>query len=897
MMDNALNPTTVGFSTLAGGAEVAAGAGVGFSTAGAGARKPTMHHSWPARTSAFEKRLAQEPGEATCPDFFAHLRPPARFALNTPLGARTPLATAAFYAGPVGALGLLYTAVVAAFTRGEAERVQWGLHQVEDADPVLFPLTCICMMFVMCGLSLLAEQLRFVLRPGDGELARLGAGSAKITASALRELHWWRRHMHRTGRGLGAVMGVILILLSSWVGGLGVLITGSLLSEFLLSLAVAVALATEGTMQVVRAATEATPADAERWATSVEAPALALGQKGGAITLLSNGWGRGLGAVYAVFWGGMAPAAFLGVLSILIWLLSLHHMWLAWLLASLVVVVLLIPFLAAPILLSKGVVATSTACDDVLRQLNIVRMADFAHHAAVLKLETALNNLNDKQGLGFLIGLSVLDKAKLKTLVQAVCGCFVTAVPVTLALYHTAMGGGAEFTTIKFAPAPTYGVLEFDGTNAYTLPPSDNLVLHANGNAFAFGGWVKMKDTSSPPSQRVFDFGNGPDDDNIMLRFSGGSGQMMYDIPDRHGLPSTEEKFPLGRWVHVAVIHANDNAAIYWDGIVKASTATVIQPRQVVRRHNYIGMSNRPTDHPTAAGSQMHGLAWYNTPNITIEQIRTTSGPEPTLSAGLQLAPVPIHTTGPSGWLALNGTHSAADSSRNPTVAKAFDGDATTTFTTCCDATHWVEYALPSPQTVDRYFLLASDGGCPSGWQFQAQQCDYAQAFPYTPYLPSCKWVTLDSRHGEQCHNHTTVDPAIFTIPKDQQQSASRYRWLFKEAGTLAELGLGSSATAEGQQDNDNGHRRAQGQEQPEQHCEEAMKALKLEKMMREQQTMIVQQQATIAELRQEHKESIKEQAQQMSNMRKEHKESMKEQAGKLEGKLDAIIATMQAMK
>jgi hypothetical protein len=40
--------------------------------------------------------------------------------------------------------------------------------------------------------------------------------------------------------------------------------------------------------------------------------------------------------------------------------------------------------------------------------------------------------------------------------------------------------------------------------------------------------------------------------------------------------------------------------------------------------------------------------------------------------------------------------------------------------------------------------------------------------------------------------------------------------------------------------------------------------------MMREQQTMIVQQQATIAELRQEHKESMKEQA----------------------SKLDAIIAT-----
>ena len=41
--------------------------------------------------------------------------------------------------------------------------------------------------------------------------------------------------------------------------------------------------------------------------------------------------------------------------------------------------------------------------DDVMRQLNLVRIGDSTHHAAVLHLETSLRNLNDGQGLGFLL--------------------------------------------------------------------------------------------------------------------------------------------------------------------------------------------------------------------------------------------------------------------------------------------------------------------------------------------------------------------------------------------------------------------------------------------------------------------------------------------------------------
>jgi hypothetical protein len=417
-------------------------------------------------------------------------------------------------------------------------------------------------------------------------------------------------------------------------------------------------------------------------------------------------------------------------------------------------------------------------------------------------------------------------------------------------------------------------MLEFDGTNAYTLPPSGDLVLDANGNAFAFGGWIKVEDISSRRQQRIFDFGNNIGiGDGVVLNFHLLSGYVDYGSY-AHAI-TTSDTFPLHRWVHIAVIHVGGVATIYWDNVIKSS-GLIPQPSQAMRHNNYIGMSNWAVDQPIAAGTQMHDLTWYNSASITIEQIRTRSGCKPVHSAGLQTAPVTIHFTGPNGWLALNGTQSAADSSQSLSVAKAFDGDATTTLRTCCGATQWVQYALPSVQYVDRYYLLASDGGCPSGWQFQAQQCEYAQAFPYRPYLPSCEWVTLDTRHGERCNNHTDVDPATFDIAKDQQRGATRYRWLFSGAGTLTELGMGSSAMREGEQEPDmNGHHRRQAQEAqlsaqgPPPNCDEvATEVAQLVVLVQDQQALLTTQQTMIAQLKQEQKQSMKAQQERMDTMK-----------------------------
>eukprot|EP01047_Picozoa_sp_COSAG01_P053545 COSAG01_NODE_5753_length_4057_cov_21.537898_2_plen_862_part_00 len=836
-----------------------AAAGPCFALADAGAaREPDDN----LRASAFEKRLAAPPGGETCPDYFAHLRPPSRLALSTAQGARAPLATAALFAGPLGALGCLYAAAVCAFgNRGDV-----GLSVI---DGTLAALILACFAVALCGLSLVAEQLRLALRPGGGELALLGAGSATITASALRALERWRRLM-RGLRILFAVLGTLLFLAAAivmpvvaqytpyigtfdyvWIAPVGpaVGLGFPLLFYFLLSLEVAQTLATEQAMEIVRAATELTPDDAGgRWAERVEAPALVL--KDGAIGLLSRGWGKGLAICYGIFWGALGPGCFLVALGVAAGGNKA---------GAAGIVLGTLALLAVPLWLSTGVARTSTACDDVMRQLNLVRIADSAHHAAVLHLETSLRNLNDGQGLGFLIFLTVLDKAKLKSLLFGVGGLFSTVLPLVLVLYSRAMASHEA----TFTPAPATGVLEFDGTNAFKLPPSSDLVLDANGNAFAFGGWLYAEDTTTRKSGMVFHF------HEIFFYLRDLTGRLEY--ASRGGRLPDNDEFPLNQWVHVAVIHAHDTATLYRDGVVTARVSMSMSPQ--IRRHDLlIGMSTFSLDQPIAPGTQMHDLMWYNTAGITIEQIRTRGGPEPALSAGLQIAPVPIHATGPSGWLALNGTHSAADSSQRLAVTKAFDGDATTNFTTCCGATHWVEYALPSPQTIDCYYVLASDGGCPSGWQFQAQQCNYTQAFPYTPYLPSCEWITLDSRQGERCNNHTAVDPAAFDIAKTQQRGAARYRWLFNGSGTLTELGMGSSAAVEEESDV-NGHRRAQ-QKTAKDNDKVATKVAELEALVREQQSMIGQ-------LKQEQAQKMDVQAKKMDVQAK---------------KLDALLVAMQAM-
>ena len=768
--------------------------------------------------SDFHKRLSTRTQNSdgaflTCPDYFAHLRPPSRYALNTPEGDRTLVAKLALAAGPLATLGGLYGAVYSVMMGRSYEVALGGL----GGDRKMVPLiaACFCIAFVL--ISVVAEQLRLALRPG-GELELLFAGGNMLQRQSVEKLETWQRLMHRlivfwrtAGPGL-TIGGILLSVIgpftryhigfgSIWYATLGPVagLGFPLVLEFLISIEVAQALATEKTMQVVQAATHTKPDDPEgAWVTNVQDPALAL--QDGDIGLLSVGWGFGLAAVYGIFWAGLAPAMFFFTLTIVA---GSSYIWAYAGITSF----LTLGCLVMPLWLSTGVAAASLASDDVLRQLNFVRMCDVKYHAPVLALETSLKNLNMGQGLGFLIGITVLDKAMLKNMMKGIIGVFSTALPVALALFAATLQSHSAI----FTEAPATGVLEFDGTNAYSFPDSI-LPLDANGNAFAFGGWVLLDPVGSSRQdfQMIFDFGSVPGGtDNILLRVMGSDGSMQYRayVEEDTGTIRSDENFPLHEWVHVAIIHADDVATMYWNG-VSVATGPAPVPREVVRT-NYVGMGTWPSHRPLLPGSRMQSLSWYNKA-VTISDLLYNNGSEPALITAWQLPMEPSRDTGPDGWLALDPSQ-AAEGSQSLLVVNAFDHNASSVITTCDDnildtpaSEHWIEYAFSSPVTIDRYYLMAPE--CPTQWMFQGKRCEYARASLLEPYQPNCEWITLDSQEEASCMNDKDASIFRFHPPNAAgvapvaPESFERYRWQFNEAVTISELGLGGTAEQQQQQ-------------------------------------------------------------------------------------------------
>ena len=66
-------------------------------------------------------------------------------------------------------------------------------------------------------------------------------------------------------------------------------------------------------------------------------------------------------------------------------------------------------FLLLPLWMSQSVADVSTSCDILTESINERRVEDLDRSPRLLALELALKNLNSCQGLGFVIGGTVLD--------------------------------------------------------------------------------------------------------------------------------------------------------------------------------------------------------------------------------------------------------------------------------------------------------------------------------------------------------------------------------------------------------------------------------------------------------------------------------------------------------
>jgi hypothetical protein len=272
----------------------------------------------------------------------------------------------------------------------------------------------------MYAFTRVVPELFAVLLPA-GELAALGIGRTKISTSALVGLESQRKHT-RLVQGISAI-GALLILavyifFFSFIlylragftrrildfvivaplalGTIWILaVTIPLACEFALTLQVAAALVSDEVLEIVRALNSVSPADTVVWEAKVVRPSLALAN--GAIYLLSRGWGRGLALLYVGFW---SPA--IGVLYTFSYQLELIIAYPngSRVIFLLIMMVLLLLLLGLPLAMSTAVAQVSTSCDDLGNAINQCRIQDLGHSERLLALELALQNLNNRQGLG-----------------------------------------------------------------------------------------------------------------------------------------------------------------------------------------------------------------------------------------------------------------------------------------------------------------------------------------------------------------------------------------------------------------------------------------------------------------------------------------------------------------
>ncbi|MGE0079122.1 MAG: PKD domain-containing protein [Bacteroidales bacterium] len=162
--------------------------------------------------------------------------------------------------------------------------------------------------------------------------------------------------------------------------------------------------------------------------------------------------------------------------------------------------------------------------------------------------------------------------------------------------------------------------LAFDGNNDYinvdTLSSSIDF-----SQGFSYAGWIKWNSFST--WSRLFDFGNGPGSDNILIANSSTNNNLTFDIYKSGASSSltTTNILSTGTWTYIAATLSNTGAAkIYVNGNLITS-GTINIPNTIARNINYIGKSNWTAD-SYFNGSMDEISIW----NKELSQAEITSG-------------------------------------------------------------------------------------------------------------------------------------------------------------------------------------------------------------------------------------------------------------------------------
>ena len=151
---------------------------------------------------------------------------------------------------------------------------------------------------------------------------------------------------------------------------------------------------------------------------------------------------------------------------------------------------------------------------------------------------------------------------------------------------NTVWNSGISASTTNYA-------IDLDGGSDFIDIPDGT---YFNGD-FTFETWVYKRNNNS--WSRVFDFGNGPSNDNIILALSKGTGgKLSISIYEGSSSLSFEspDVLPLNEWTHIAIkLNYGKVGWLYLNG-ENLKYGVLKTPQNVIRTNNYIGKSNWNND-------------------------------------------------------------------------------------------------------------------------------------------------------------------------------------------------------------------------------------------------------------------------------------------------------------
>ncbi|MCF8388731.1 MAG: hypothetical protein K9G47_12690, partial [Bacteroidales bacterium] len=134
--------------------------------------------------------------------------------------------------------------------------------------------------------------------------------------------------------------------------------------------------------------------------------------------------------------------------------------------------------------------------------------------------------------------------------------------------------------------------INLDGESDFLMAPPSTYF----NSDFTIETWIYKR--SNNRWSRVFDFGTGPGQDNVIMTFTNNTSGRLSVHVNYDGLNrsfKSPEEIPLKEWVHVSITLTMHIGWIYINGEL-AGYGQLQQPKDTVRTKNYFGKSNWPND-------------------------------------------------------------------------------------------------------------------------------------------------------------------------------------------------------------------------------------------------------------------------------------------------------------